>query len=68
VALLLTTLAGCEPAPRSQSYFAGHADVRAGVLAGCATGARRGGECVTAQAAEAAAKAQARQDYYRKGF
>lgn len=66
--LALAALGACSPQPRSASYFETHPDEAEEVVAACRTGARRGEECVHAQAGVAAAKRDARMDAYRKGF
>lgn len=65
---LLVILGGCGGEPRSQSYFEANPGERAKVIAKCIERSRRDGECPNAQKAEAAAKAKARQDFFREGF
>ena len=68
LAALAATLSACSPPPRDTSYFAGHPEETAKVVADCAAGAHRGQECVNAQAAEASTRRKARMDTYRKAF
>lgn len=57
-------LGACERAPRSAEYFAARPEEAARVVADCASGARRGDECVTARAAQVEAARTARIDAY----
>lgn len=68
VLVLLVGLAACQPQPRAAAYFEAHPVEAAQVLAACARGAHRGRECETAREGDAAAKAKARLDVFRKGF
>jgi hypothetical protein len=68
VVSLAVVLAGCQPAPRSVSYFDANPSERAGVMARCRTGDHRGTECKNAQAStERATKLKTMNDY-RRGF
>lgn len=66
--IIVLALAGCQPAPRSVSYFETHSDEAARIVAACRTGAHRGRECESAQAGLAASQAKARQALFRQGF
>ena len=70
--LILLACAGaaaCAPQPRSAGYFADHLDTaKAVVAADCRTGAHRGPECETAQAAIAQAARDARMREFQKAF
>ena len=68
ILLALGVLAACSPAPRSASYFKTHPDDASKVIADCAAGTTRGGECAAAQAGEAQAKSDARLSLYKKSF
>lgn len=61
-------LAGCQPAPRAASWFEAHPQETAAVVTACARGNHRGTECENARAAEAALRAKALQDLFRRGF
>ena len=69
-AIILATaaLAACSPEPRSAAYFEAHREEAARIVAGCKTGAHRGGECVNAQAGGAAAAREVRMNAYQKNF
>jgi hypothetical protein len=63
-----SVLAGCQPAPRSVSYFDANPSERSTVLSNCQTGSHRGTECKNAQAStEKASKLKTMNDY-RRGF
>lgn len=67
-ALVASVVSGCQPAPRSVSYFDANPSERAAVAAGCREGSHRGAECKNAQAStEKAAKLKTMNDY-RRGF
>lgn len=66
--LLAGLVAACQPEPRSATYFEAHPEETARVLAACKAGSQRGPECEAARAGEAAIKANARQELFRKGF
>ena len=63
-----TGLAACSPPPRSTAYFDAHSNEIDAVLAACASGAHRGGECDTAGSAKAHRAANARMSVYRRTF
>jgi uncharacterized lipoprotein YmbA len=55
------TLAGCgSTEPRGEQYFAAHLDEANEVVAECAKGTARGGECYNAEVAVSKAKAKER--------
>lgn len=61
-------VSGCQPEPRSVSYFDANPPERDAVTAGCREGSHRGTECKNAQAStEKAAKLKTMNDY-RRGF
>ena len=64
--VLLAT--GCQVQPRSASYFEGHPQDTARVLAACARGAEHGAECETAREGQAAIERNARLELYRRSF
>jgi hypothetical protein len=68
VLLVCAAVAGCAAQPRSASYFAAHLDEARVVVTDCRTGARRGAECDTAQAALAVAARDARLREFHKAF
>lgn len=68
VLALFTLVAACEPQPRSAAYFEGHPTEAARVISACTRGAQRGRECDAAREGEAAIKAKARLELFRKGF
>ena len=61
-------LAGCSQSPRAASYFEAHPDEMKRVIAQCAAGAERGGECDNAQLAKGHIDADARMALYKKSF
>lgn len=63
----LTTLAACSQ-PRSVSYFEALPEETARVVQACRAGSHPGRECENALVAEAAIKAKAREDLFRRGF
>lgn len=67
-ASLAAMLAACSPAPRSASYFEAHPGEIDPVLAACAAGTQRGGECDNAGLAKAHRDADARMAIYKKSF
>ena len=68
ILLACAGVAACTPQPRSASYFADHLDAAKAVVADCRTGAHRGPECETAQAALATAARDARMREFHKAF
>lgn len=66
--LALLGLAACSPQPRSASYFEAHPEEAAKIVVDCASGARRGEECVNAKAGAAAIRRKARMDRYKQNF
>jgi hypothetical protein len=61
-------LSGCQPNPRSPSYFEGHPEEAQRIIRACTTGAQRGNECDTATAGLAAHRTKQRQDLFKKSF
>jgi hypothetical protein len=61
-------LCACQPQPRAPTYFEAHPREAAAMLRSCASGARRGVECVNAKAAMAAIGRKRRMESYRRGF
>ena len=68
ILLACASAAACAPQPRSASYFADHLDTAKAVAADCRTGAHRGPECESAEAAIAAAARDARMREFHKAF
>jgi hypothetical protein len=61
-------LTACAPAPRSESFFEASPGETQAVLAACAAGRHRGGECDAARAAAARRTTEARMLSYRQAF
>lgn len=62
------TLSACQPQARAVAWFEANPVETAATLQACQRGAHRGVECDNARAADAALKAKARQDLFRRGF
>ena len=67
-ALLAAALSSCSAEPRSAAYFEAHREEAAKVVAQCAKGARRGEECINAQAGAKADARDARMQSYEQNF
>lgn len=65
---LLAFVAACQPQPRSAAYFEAHPGEAAEIILACAKGAKRSGECAAAREGDAALRAKARMELFRKGF
>ena len=68
VMILALMLAGCQPEPRSASYFEAHPDEARRVVERCRQGTHRGSECDHAQAGLAALQADKRMELFKKSF
>ena len=59
---------GCQPAPRSASYFKANHDEARRVAGACKAGRTRGAECDNAEAGVADAQIDADMQVFRRGF
>jgi hypothetical protein len=66
--LVMASLVGCAPEPRSASYFVAHRAEAARVVSACKTGATRGAECQNAEAGVLADEAEAQKTFFKRSF